>query len=197
MTTTPNTTDLRNLLRALRNAGWHHTAKWEDRKGRDADGAPNGEDTEVHRWSRGDAYIEVPRDTQGQIEWHILYEPYGDFTDYEFSFITVGAHWVEQHEGIPGLHRLACALGILPAELSSAVGHLTAMTDLHDAKHLDWRAADNARQRLLVERENLRADLQLAQAEVERLRKANANLIRNAEILADEIVSGTRPVVSR
>jgi hypothetical protein len=120
MTTTPDTTDLRNLLRALREAGWHHTAKWEDRKGRDADGAPNGEDTEVHRWTRRDAYIEVPRDPQGQIEWNILYEPYGDFTDYEFSFITVGAHWVEQHEGIPGLHRLACALGLLPVELSPA-----------------------------------------------------------------------------
>lgn len=92
------------------------------------------------------------------------------------------------------------AMGILPVELSSTGRHLTAelaaMTDLHDAKHLDWRAADNARERLLVERSNLRADLQLAQAEVERLRKANANLIRNAEILADEIVSGTRPVVS-
>jgi hypothetical protein len=33
-------------------------------------------------------------------------------------------------------------------------------------------------------------------SEVGRLREANANLIRNAEILADEIVSGTRPVVS-
>lgn len=30
-------------------------------------------------------------------------------------------------------------------------------------------------------------------AEIERLREANANLIRNAEILADELVLGTTP----
>lgn len=38
---------------------------------------------------------------------------------------------------------------------------LKAMTELHDRKHRDWQEADNARQRLLVERASARADVQL------------------------------------
>jgi hypothetical protein len=49
----------------------------------------------------------------------------------------------------------------LLAEVERLTAELAAMTELHDQKHRDWQAADNARQGLLVDRGNLRADLQL------------------------------------
>jgi hypothetical protein len=49
----------------------------------------------------------------------------------------------------------------LLAEVQRLTAELAAMTELHDQKHRDWQMADNARQGLLVDRTNLRADLQL------------------------------------
>lgn len=103
---------MRQLLRDLRAAGWCHAKESVD-TGRDSDGAPWDDGTEVHRWRRDDAEITFWSEYT-MWKQHVTYEPDLEQGD-QFSDVMIGIDWIERY-GAEGLRKLAGALDILTVD---------------------------------------------------------------------------------
>jgi hypothetical protein len=114
---------VRPLLADLHAAGWRHSIDYEEPTRDWETGAPENEGWRVHRWTRGDATIEVWQShDDGSFIGSIMFDPagsdnymIGDTTDR----VDVGVGWAQQH-GVDGLRGMAKALGMFAGERGGA-----------------------------------------------------------------------------
>jgi hypothetical protein len=116
ITAAPGAT-IRDLIAALRAAGWRHRVEWEEGARDWETGAPEDEGYRTHTWSRGLAAIQVCQAVDdGALIGAITHLQDADDDALMIGGadprLSVGVGWVEAH-GAAALCRLADAAGIL------------------------------------------------------------------------------------